>query len=244
VRSPEEYRAGHRPGFASAPGGQLVQATDAYAAVRNARIVLTDSDGVRATMTASWLLQMGWPEVFVLDGAGSDAALVKGDENPRVLGLEDATLDEIPAPELERLIAANAATVIDFATSPEYRAGHIPGAWFAIRAQLRDGLARIGDQKRFVFTSPDGTLAKLAARDASALTSVPVQVLEGGTAAWKAAGFPLERDATRLAAETDDVWRKPYDRRAQIEQAMQDYLDWEVALVAQLEREEYLAFKV
>ena len=37
VRSPEEYRAGHRAGFASAPGGQLVQATDTYAAVRNAR---------------------------------------------------------------------------------------------------------------------------------------------------------------------------------------------------------------
>jgi len=244
VRSPEEYRAGHRAGFASAPGGQLVQATDQYMAVRNARAVLADSDGVRATMTASWLLQMGWPEVYVLDGAGSDAARVQGDEAPRVLGLEDAMLDEILVPDLERLIATNAAAVVDFATSPEYRDGHIPGAWFAIRARLRDGLGRIGDAKRFVFTSPDGTLAKLAALDASALTALPVQVLQGGTTAWKAAGFPLERGATRLAAETDDVWRKPYDRHAQIEQAMQDYLDWEVALVAQPEREEYLAFKV
>ncbi|MGH8697862.1 MAG: rhodanese-like domain-containing protein, partial [Burkholderiales bacterium] len=52
VRSPEEYREGHLAGFAGAPGGQLVQATDTYAAVRNARIALADSDGVRATMTA------------------------------------------------------------------------------------------------------------------------------------------------------------------------------------------------
>jgi rhodanese-related sulfurtransferase len=244
VRSPEEYQAGHREGFASASGGQLVQATDTYAAVRNARIVLADSDGVRATMTASWLLQMGWPEVYVLDGAGSGAALVRGDETPRVLGLEGAAPDGMSAAELRHLTAADAATVVDFATSPEYRSGHVPGAWFAIRARLRDGLGRIGHAKRFVFTSPDGTLAKLAALDASALTAVPVQVLEGGTAAWKAAGFPLERGATRLAAETDDVWRKPYDRQAQIEQAMRDYLDWEVALVAQLEREEYLAFKL
>ena len=66
VRTPEEYAAGHLPGFASAPGGQLVQETDHSATVRGARIVLADDDGVRAPMTASWLAQMGW-EVFVID---------------------------------------------------------------------------------------------------------------------------------------------------------------------------------
>ncbi|MDR6857179.1 rhodanese-like domain-containing protein [Variovorax guangxiensis] len=65
VRTPEEYDAGHLPGFASAPGGQLVQETDHSVPVRGARIVLTDDDGVRAPMTASWLAQMGW-EVYVL----------------------------------------------------------------------------------------------------------------------------------------------------------------------------------
>ena len=59
VRSPEEYEAGHPPGFRSAPGGQLVQETDVYAPVRGARIVLFDDDGVRAAMTGSWLAQMG-----------------------------------------------------------------------------------------------------------------------------------------------------------------------------------------
>ena len=34
VRSPEEYAAGHLPGSVSAPGGQLVQATDSYAPCR------------------------------------------------------------------------------------------------------------------------------------------------------------------------------------------------------------------
>ena len=72
VRSPEEYAAGHLPGFASAPGGQLVQETDHVAPVRGARIVLADDDGVRAPMTASWLAQMGW-EVYVLEPAGPGA---------------------------------------------------------------------------------------------------------------------------------------------------------------------------
>ena len=68
VRTPAEYEAGHLPGFASAPGGQLVQETDHHAPVRGARIVLDDSDGVRAPMTASWLAQLGW-EVYLLEGA-------------------------------------------------------------------------------------------------------------------------------------------------------------------------------
>jgi rhodanese-related sulfurtransferase len=242
VRSPEEYREGHLAGFASAPGGQLVQATDTYAAVRNARIVLADSDGVRATMTASWLLQMGWPEVWVLEIAPG-SPLVGGTEPRRVLGLDGAQLDEVSASEVQRLIDASEATVVDFASSLAYREGHVPGAWFAIRARLRDALERIGPAKRFVFTSPDGVLARFAALDAVALTEVRVQVLKDGTAGWKVAGLPLERGSTRLAAATDDVYYRPYDRQGQIEQAMQDYLDWEVALVAQLEREPYLAFR-
>lgn len=60
VRTLEEYVDGHLPGFGSAPGGQLVQETDVFVAVRGARIVLADSDGVRAPMTAHWLAQMGW----------------------------------------------------------------------------------------------------------------------------------------------------------------------------------------
>jgi rhodanese-related sulfurtransferase len=242
VRSPEEYRDGHLPGFVSAPGGQLVQATDTYAPVRNARIVLADSDGVRATMTASWLLQMGWSEVYVLDPAAMGGSLVRGEEHPPVPALDDARVEEIDAAALKPLAEAGEATVLDFATSLEYRDGHVPGAWFAIRSRLRDALGRIGPAKRLVFTSPDGTLAKLAAIDATAITDAPVQVLRGGTAAWKAAGFPLEAGNSHLAAETDDVDYKPYDRQAQIEQAMQDYLDWEVALVEQLKHETYLRF--
>jgi len=70
VRTPEEYAAGHLPGFGSAPGGQLVQETDVFAPVRGARIVLADDDGVRAPMTAHWLAQMGW-DVAWLDGVPS-----------------------------------------------------------------------------------------------------------------------------------------------------------------------------
>jgi rhodanese-related sulfurtransferase len=193
-------------------------------------------------MTASWLLQMGWPEVYVLDPAVPAEALVYGDAAPRVPGLDDAKLVEIDAAALQKTLSTGEATVVDFATSIQYRDAHIPGAWFAVRSRLRDALERIGPAQRFVFTSPDGTLARLAARDAASLTDTAVAVLAGGTGAWKTAGFSFESGSTRLAAEADDVYYKPYDRQAQIEQAMQDYLDWEVALVEQVKRESYLTF--
>ncbi|MGH7327539.1 MAG: rhodanese-like domain-containing protein, partial [Polyangiaceae bacterium] len=77
VRTPEEYRAGHVRGARSAPGGQLVQATDVYAGVHRARVVLVDSDGVRARLTASWLAQMGDCETFVLDDPGLESAMTE-----------------------------------------------------------------------------------------------------------------------------------------------------------------------
>ena len=237
VRSPEEYRLGHLPGFASAPGGQLVQATDLYAAVRNARIVLADSDGVRARMTGSWLAQMGWPEVYALEGSLAEHVPVSGGATPRVLGLDGSSVESIEPHALERLIAAGQATVVDLATSLQYRDGHVPGAWFAVRARLDEALAKIGAQGRLVFTSPDGVLARLAALEWRAL------VLAGGTGAWRTAGLPIEAGAARMACEADDVYYRPYDRQSQIEQAMKDYLDWEVALVEQLKREDYLRFR-
>ncbi|WP_419842607.1 rhodanese-like domain-containing protein [Candidatus Poriferisodalis sp.] len=66
VRTPEEFAAGHLRDATSAPGGQLVQATDEYLATRGGRVVLADHDGIGATMTASWLMQMGW-DAWVLE---------------------------------------------------------------------------------------------------------------------------------------------------------------------------------
>src|SRR5205823_5596740 len=92
VRTPEEYRAGHLAGARSAPGGQLVQETDAHIATWNARVVLVDDNGVRATMTASWLKQMGWNDVAVLVADPTAGDWESGPRMPRVLGLADAAV--------------------------------------------------------------------------------------------------------------------------------------------------------
>ena len=236
VRSPEEYRSGHRPGSRSAPGGQLVQATDSYMATRNARVVLVDDNGVRATMTASWLIQMGWSEVYVLDG-GLGGALETGPEHRHVPGLGRVKAPWIDPHGLKALTDAGEAVVIDLDTSLRFRERRISGAVFGIRSRLKDLVPTLPKGRRLVLTSSDGLAAKLAADEVRALTEMDVAALLGGTEAWVAAGLPTQSGAEGLPAEPDDVWYRPYDRATGVEEAMREYLSWEVDLVRQIERD-------
>jgi rhodanese-related sulfurtransferase len=232
VRDPAEYAAGHVAGAVSAPGGQLVQATDQYAGVLGARIVLVDDKAARAVMTASWLCQMGWRDVFVLVASGSETAA----PHNRLLG-EPAHDAGIEAEALAGLLASGTATVIDLSLSRDYLAGHIPGAWFAIRARLDRALPKILPRGEIVLTSEDGVLAALAVADARALTSLPVRCLAGGNAAWRAAGLALVQDNPRMADDPVDAWLKPYERPDGAKQAMADYLAWETDLLPRIARD-------
>jgi rhodanese-related sulfurtransferase len=231
VRTPEEYAAGHIAGFRSAPGGQLVQETDVFAPVRGARVVLADDRGVRAEMSASWLAQMGW-EVYVLDG-GFEGGLERGPWRPSLPILPD--VPPLGAADLAARLAEH--IVIDVAPSPVHRKGHIPGAWFAVRARLAEALKALPADGRLVVTSPDGALARLAAADLASLTSRQVLALKGGTAAWVAAGHALESGLPHAATVADDVYRRPYEGTDNAAEAMQAYLDWEYGLVDQLARD-------
>ena len=232
VRDPAEYAAGHVAGAASAPGGQLVQATDQYVGTLGARILLVDDLEVRAVMTASWLRQMGVRDVFVLVEKGSERA----PPPTTVLAPEPAADLRIDAAQLAELLARNAATVVDLSPSRDYLKGHIPGAWFAIRARLAQALGRIAPSGMLVLTSEDGVLAGIAAGEATALATVPVRYLAGGNAAWQAAG-QLFSTEPRMADEPVDTWLKPYERAKNVREAMDEYLRWEVDLLPSIARD-------
>jgi rhodanese-related sulfurtransferase len=104
--------------------------------------VLVDDTGVRATMTAAWLRQMGWSDAFVL-ADGLNGALETGPERKRVLGLDRARPGEKSPRELESALAAGRAIVVDLGSSLAYRTAHIPNAWFAVRSRLAKSLARV-----------------------------------------------------------------------------------------------------
>lgn len=234
VRTPEEYEAGHLPGSRPTPGGQLVQETDHYASVRGARLVLVDDDGVRANMSASWLAQMGW-EVHVLDGLGA------ADFSER--GAWAAPVPPAPASEdvapgtLRDWLAAGDTLLLDFTASANYVKRHIPGAWWVLRAQLPQALEKLPEVERYVVTCGSSLLARYAVDELRALTGKPVFVLAGGTAAWIAAGLPLETGETALAVPRTDRYPRPYEGTDNPREAMQAYLEWEFGLVEQLGRD-------
>jgi rhodanese-related sulfurtransferase len=239
VRDPSEYLAGHLPGAISAPGGQLVQATDQFVGTLGARIVLVDDAAVRAIMTASWLRQMGWKDVFVFVAdryVGYDEGYEMGWPVDPILGSDPPPEFAIECGELSEHLARNEATVIDLSLSRNYRSEHITGAWFAIRSRLALALPKISLCGEVVLTSENGVLAGLAVPEARALTNLPVRYLKGGNSAWWAAKYPLSKDA-RMADDPVDVWLKPYERPGDTAGAMSDYLSWETDLLARIERD-------
>jgi len=234
VRTPEEFEAGHLPGARSTPGGQLVQETDHFASVRGARLVLVDDDGVRANMSASWLAQLGW-EVHVLD-----------DLNPAHFSAQGAWQAPVPTPPqaeeistetLAQWLTHGDTALLDFTASANYVKRHIPGAWWALRGQLKEALANVPAAGRYVLTCGSSQLARLAVAEVEALTGKAVFLLKGGTAAWIAAQLPLEEGETRLASPRIDRYRRPYEGTDNPREAMQAYLDWEFGLVDQLARD-------
>jgi rhodanese-related sulfurtransferase len=232
VRDPAEYAAGHLAGARNAPGGQLVQATDQWVAVRHARIVVMDDTGTRAHMTAGWLRQLGGWDVFVLEG-GLEGRL----ETAALPALPPAT-PRIAVAQLAAMLEAGGASVVDLSRSLAFRAGHIPGALWGIRTRLRGLVGRLPADRTVVVAAPDPSLAALGVAELRGLVPMHVVALEGGTAAWAAAGLPLAADRTDPPDEACvDAWLRPYDRNHGVEQAMRAYLSWEVDLVRQIERD-------
>jgi rhodanese-related sulfurtransferase/predicted metal-dependent enzyme (double-stranded beta helix superfamily) len=230
VRTAEEYAAGHVAGARWAPGGQLVQATDDYVAVWAAHVVLVCDGFVRATLAASWLRRLGLPNVAVLAGGlpawrAAGGAVEVGHAEPEPFGLEAARARVgrvVPGP-------LGDALVVSVDPSDAYRRGHVPGAVWLNRGRLEDRIAAVAPDRHrpIVLTCADGRQSTLAAATLADLGYTAVRVLAGGTAAWRAAGLPLEAGPGRLADEPDDVVPKPYERGPA---AMRAYLAWEEAL--------------
>jgi len=229
VRTAEEFANTHLSGAIHAPGGQLVQATDQYVAVRNARIVLSDDTGLRAATTALWLRGMGHDVVIL----GQDAS---HGEAPDPGAAPRATLPEVPLGEVPGRIAAG-AVLLDLSPSMDYRAAHIAGARWAIRPRLGD--VDLDGATEVLLATRDAATATSAALDLAEISASAVSMLPGGPAEWRAAGL----DVTASPDTPDDAACIDYpffvhDRHSGNLAAAQAYLDWETGLVAQLDHQE------
>ncbi|PGH58627.1 sulfurtransferase [Azospirillum palustre] len=237
VRPPAEHAGGHAEGVPSAQGGQLVQALDKWAATRGARIVLTDDDGVRATVTAHWLRQLGW-DALVLPGLVSGTAPPAAHAVPAAPPLATVLSADEAGDRLRR-----GAALLFSDSSGDYRRAHPAGALWANRSHL-------GPPERFdraagvVVTGRDPVTAHLLALDLEE-AGIPAAVLPGGEAAWTAAGLAVVPSPSEPAdADRIDHLFWLHDRHSGNLEASRAYLDWELSLPEAVGTPEAAGFRI
>ena len=238
VRTPEEFNAGSIPGAIHAPGGQLIQATDQWVGVRNARVVLIDGgDNVRAPVVASWLNQLGC-NTWVLEG-GIRSGLI----GPVAPAPELPVLGTISPTALKQSLDSHACAAFDLGGSMAFRKSHIPGSRWSIRTRLA---ADAGSAKKpVVLVADDPGVARIASIELSEAGIQDVKLLEGGLAAWTRAGYATEASPDEPSdRECIDHLFFVHDRHAGNKAAMRQYLAWETGLLAQVDDQERAAFKL
>ena len=240
VRSREEFEADGIPGSRHALGGQLVQSIDNWIGVRGGRIILMDNEMIRAPMMANWIHQIGY-DVFVLKG-GIDA--LRDVTIPEVPMFQAKSVTLIPAKEANDL-RSEGARFVDLRSPREYRESHIAGAEWSIRPRL-ERLALHKD-KPVVLVTADEMVAALAAQRLFELGVTDIRWLRGDKAGWRAAGLDL---VTASEDENDDSmelvyhWQHRNNPNGGDPAAAHRYLDWEIALVDQLDDQERGSFRL
>jgi rhodanese-related sulfurtransferase len=239
VRTAEEFAASPVPGFAHAPGGQLVQAPDQWIGVKGARIVLIDGEGVRAPVIASWLRQLGHEACVLAGGVG--AALAK--PWPIIANPSPPPPKTIGARQLVEALRHEEAVLIDLRPAMSYRAGHIAQARWSIRPRIR--AAVVHTAKTVVLAADAPGIAALAALDVAEAGCGDVRLLADGPQSWRGAGLSV------IATPEDppdgdciDFLFFTHGRHAGNADDARRYLAWETGLIGQLDADERGAFRI
>ena len=226
VRTEGEYAEGHIPGFQWSPGGQAVQRSDDLAAVKNGHVVFVCDGKVRASIAASWYRQMGFPNVYAVDGGvnawrDSGRALTQGKAAEESSGYDEGLQDSLPAgyreaqrqvesigaEALKARLESGVMPVIFVGASQEFSLGHIPGSRWVSRSWLEPRIAETApDQTAPVAVVCDNGLnATLAGATLKSMGYRDVLVLENGMQGWRQAGYEVEQGLTGVMTPPNDV---------------------------------------
>jgi rhodanese-related sulfurtransferase len=236
IRTPEEFARDGLPTATHAPGGQLIQASDQTVAVRRARLLLIDYDGIRAPVVAHWLVQLGF-ETALVDAATATRwhSLNHAPTSPAI--------SPFPAP-----LVSN-AVVLDLRPSVAHQEGRPAGSHWTIRPRVFETLRQAHADRE----TPVVLFADRASRDAALLVAGDlrdagfenVTSAFDGLDAWERAGLPVERFAIVLPREARiDYLFFVHDRHDGNLDAARAYLEWETGLIAQCEPDELSVFRI
>lgn len=233
VRSESEWRADRIAEAIHAPGGQLIQATDQWMAVRAARVVLVDDAELRAVVVARWLRRMGW-DAHVLGAYRSEWRISSLPEpaTPAIAAIEPASLDP-------------GSVILDCRNSMAFRRAHINGARWTLRCHLPEAVTSIACERPIAVCGEDPIALAAMVRELAAMGFRRVVALAGGPELWSASGLELvSSPADPPDAAAIDFVFFTHDRHAGNLEAARQYLAWETGLVVRLDQAERQAFRL
>ena len=223
VRTAEEFHLSTLAGAVNAPGGQLVQATDQWVGVKGARIIVFDSDGVRAPLIAMWLRMLG-----------HDAAVLKEGTAATLAWLPPPRRVDLLLPKIETVNTREGDLVIDLRSSAAYRIAHSPVARWSIRPRL----ASLNVAGRDCALMPDDILiARAAAIDLAELGAKTISLANQLPPPGEIFDYPPDRE------HIDHLFFTA-GRHEGDEEAAQQYLSWETQLLGQLDADECGSFRI
>lgn len=250
VRSLEEYELiGHIPRSISIPGGQAIQNSDDIVAVHGANIVFICDNGTRSTITAYWYKEMGYPNVYVLEGGLNDwtlqgKKLERGRSQISPLGFQEAIDGVVETDPFTLKIMLDKhpeLIMIDVGDSRSFKSGHIPGAHWVPRGRLEQRISQFVSSKEnlLVITCTDGLNSIFAAATLKELGYKRVSILSGGKNAWKNNNFSMEDGIDGIEPDDWFVNLSEYN----LEEAKK-YFAWEDSLIHLPEYMDYFKEKV
>ncbi|WP_050469401.1 rhodanese-like domain-containing protein [Herbaspirillum chlorophenolicum] len=234
IRTRAEHEHSHWPGAIWVQGVQLIQCLDEWVAVRNAHVVLIDTDGSRAAITAHWLQRLGVQVALFAPPADAPETIAAAP-----LAAPARRWEQIAAlsAEAARQWVQGGALVLDAGSSERYGQVRPQGALWSNRSALGPALlARAAAASQVVVSGDDDGVARLLAlsllqRLADGHPALQIAVLPGGLDGWQAAGLPLD-DTPALPADSERIdylfWL--HDRHAGNAEASAAYLQWEADL--------------
>lgn len=232
------------------PGGQLIQATDEYIGVRNATLVLIDTDGIRAPVVASWLKQLGW-RVYLLavtdDGAALREQLPETASFDIVLKhskhIADASLEEFIKQTPDLLI-------VDTRNSMDFRKQHLKDAIWLNRSHLLhqskklQPLLNVPKSKPILLFGDKAPINTLLAADLEQLGFQQLYLATVDASFFTHTDHAVsEGDSLLEDADCIDYLFFVHDRHQGNKAAALQYLKWETDLISQVDEDEKAVFK-
>lgn len=235
IRTPEELAADPYMGTIPAPAGQLLQSTDQFIGTRGARIIILDTDGIRAPVNASWLVQMGC-EVYTLPAA--EYSSVQQSENTSISVLAKISIDAA-----KKAIAEGSARLIDLRSGMDYRESHLAPAEWSIRSRLPEAV--MAEERQLILIASDPLVASLASKDLDDYRGPGIFLLDGRPEDWAASGVEMVSTPDQPSdAECIDYLFFVHDRHDGNKEAARQYLAWETGLIEQLDASELALYQI